>query len=112
MATYEIKKYIKLLAIRIDHFESILISEKNTKNSDEIEKFVERFRETSGVKIIMVEMNSQEIVTFDELKKYIKNAHIFDYVRHLTSEGNKILSADDSGSISIGSFVKYLLDVN
>lgn len=111
MATYEIKNYIKLLAVRVDHFESILVSEKNTKDSYEIEKFIDRFSGTSGVKIIMIEMNTQEIVTFDELKKYIKNAHIFDYVRHLTSEGNKMLTAEDSGSISIGTFVKYLLDV-
>lgn len=111
MATYEIKNYIKLLAVRVDHFESHLIHEINTSESKEIEEFIDRFSGTSGIKIIMIEMNTQEIVTFDELTKYIKNAHIFDYVRHLTSEGNKILTADDSGSISIGSFVKYLLDV-
>ena len=30
MATYEIKNYMKLLCIRIEHFESFIVAEKNT----------------------------------------------------------------------------------
>lgn len=41
MATYEIKNYMKLLCIRIDHFESFLVDEKNTDSIEEIEKFIE-----------------------------------------------------------------------
>ena len=37
MATYEIKNYMKLLCIRVDHFESFLVDEKNTDSIEEIE---------------------------------------------------------------------------
>ena len=60
----------------------------------------------------MVEMTSGEMITFDDVKKIIKNAHVYDYVRHLVSSGNKLLgTTNDLSNIGIGSFVKYILDV-
>ena len=40
MATYEIKNYIKLLCIRIDHFESFIVDEKNTNQIEEIDMII------------------------------------------------------------------------
>ena len=112
MAEYTIKPYIKLISIRIDHFESHIVEEKNCTDQLEIEKFIDKYENITGVKIIMIEMTSQEMITFDDVKKIIKNAHVYDYVRHLVSSGNKLLgTTDDLSTIGIGSFVKYILDV-
>lgn len=113
MAVYEIKNYIKLISIRIDHFESHLIQEINTVDIQEIEKFINRYTDISGVKIIIIEMNTQETITFDDVKKIIHNAHIFDYLRNLVSDGNKLINcADNISDIGIGSFIRYMLNVN
>ena len=112
MAEYTIKPYIKLISIRVDMWESHIVLEKNTDDPNEIETFIEKHKDVHGVKIIMIEMTSGEMVTFDEVKKIIHNAHIFDYIRHLVSSGNKLLgTTDDLSTIGIGSFVKYILDV-
>ena len=112
MAEYTIKPYIKLISIRIDHFESHIIEEVNCDEPSEIEQFIDKYKSITGVKIIMIEMTSGNTITFDDVKKIIHNAHIFDYIRHLVSDGNKLLgTADDTSTIGIGSFVKYMLDV-
>ena len=66
---YDIKNYVKLLCIRIDHFESHIVDEQNTTDSKEIEEFIKRYRNRQGLKILMIQMNNMEIVTFDEIKK-------------------------------------------
>ena len=66
---YKIKNYVKLLCVRIDHFESQIIDEKNTTDAKEIEEFIKRYRNRQGLKILMIQMNNMEIVTFDEIKK-------------------------------------------
>ena len=112
MAEYTIKPYIKLISLRVDHFETILVYEKNTDDPNEIEAFIEKHEGVDGIKILMIEMTSGEMITFDDVKKIIKNAHVYDYVRHLVSSGNKLLgTTDDLSNIVIGSFVKYMLDV-
>ena len=112
MSEYPINPYIKLISIRIDHFESYISYEQNTNNAEEIEAFIEKHKGIDGIKIIMIEMTSGEMITFDDVKKIIKNAHVYDYVRHLVSSGNKLLgTTDDLSTIGIGSFVKYMLDV-
>ena len=40
MATYEIKNYIKLLCLRVDHFETILEDEENTRDIIDIENLI------------------------------------------------------------------------
>lgn len=111
MATFEISNYIKLLCIRVDHFESFLVAEKNTNSSDEIEEFINRYKDVNGVKMIFIKMNSMETITFDEIKKFIQNVHIFDYVRHLASKGHKMIAydEDEENTLSLGVFVKQLL---
>ena len=112
MAEYTIKSYIKLISIRIDHFESHIVEEKNCTDQLEIEKFIDKYENITGVKIIMIEITSGEMITFDDVKKIIKNAHVFDYMRFLVSNGHKLLgTSDDANKIGIGSFVKYMLDV-
>lgn len=67
---YDIKNYVKLLCIRIDHFESHIVDEKNTTDSKEIEEFIKRYQNRQGLKILMIQMNNMEIVTFDEIKNF------------------------------------------
>lgn len=64
---YDIKNYVKLLCIRIDHFESHIVDEQNTTDSKEIEEFIKRYQNRQGLKILMIQMNNMEIVTFDEI---------------------------------------------
>lgn len=109
MATYEIKNYIKLLCLQVDHFQTILEDEVNTRDIDEIKKFIERYDNRKGLKIIMIEMNSEEMFTFDELKRVIHNAHVFDYIRNTVMNGNKILPVEQLQSIGINLLMKYLL---
>ena len=109
MATYEIKNYIKLLCIRIDHFESSIVSEKNTNQIDEIEDFINRYDNRDGLKIVIIQMENMEMITFDDVKKIIKNAHVFDYIRHLSSEGHKMISFSDINKLDVNWLLKHML---
>lgn len=112
MGNIEIQNYVKLLSIRIDHYESHLIQEINTSDAEEIENFIEKFKGIDGVKVIIVQMNTQELLTFDEVRRIIHNAHVFDYLRNLVANGNKMVTVnDDFDGVDIGMFVKYMLDV-
>lgn len=109
MATYEIENYIKLICIRIDHFESFIVSELNTNSAEEIERFMDRYSNREGLKVIIVKMNSMETITFDEVKKIIKTAHVFDYIRMLNNEGHQMLDTDTSIP-GIGAIIKHLIN--
>lgn len=109
MATYEIKNYIKLLCLRVDHFQTILEDEVNTRDISDIENFIERYDNRKGLKIIMLEMNTEEMFTFDELKRVIHNVHVFDYIRNIVADGNKMLPVEQIQSIGINLLMKYML---
>ena len=109
MATYEIKNYIKLLCLRVDHFQTILEDEVNTRDMADIENFIERYDNRKGLKIIMLEMNTEEMFTFDELKRVIHNVHVFDYIRNIVADGNKMLPVEQLQSIGINLLMKYML---
>lgn len=111
MATYEISNYIKLICVRVDHFESFIVSEVNTNSYKEIETFLERYDKREGLKVIIVKMNSMEMITFDDVKKIIKNAHIFDYIRMLNNEGHRMIGTDDT-TLGIDTLIKHMLCVN
>ena len=110
MAVYEIQNYVKLLCIRLDHFESYVVDEKNTTSADEIEKFIKLHEYRQGVKILIFQMNTMEMITFEEVKKIIHTAHAFDYIRSLVNSGNKLLQEEDISGVS-AELIKYLLDV-
>ena len=110
MTSYKIKNYIKLLRIRVDHFESHIVDEVNTDCTDEVEEFVELYSGRDGLKIIIIEMGNMDMITFDDVRRIIRNAHVFDYIRSLLADGHKMLTVDDMGGLKIGSFVKYMLD--
>ena len=63
-----------------------------------------------GTKILLFEMNTMDMITFDEIQNIIHNAHVFDYMRQLISDGHKLLSIEDMKNASIGSFIKYMLE--
>ena len=109
MATYEIKNYIKLLCIRIDHFESFIVAEKNTDQIEEIEEFINRYDNRDGLKIAIIQMGNMEMITFDDVKKIIHNAHVFDYMRHLVNDGHEMLALSDVSKTSIDWIVSHML---
>lgn len=110
MATYEISNYIKLLCIRIDHFESFIVAETNTKSYQEIEAFLERYDGRPGLKVIVVKMNSMEMISFDDVKKIIRNAHVFDYIRMLNSDGHEMIELDEN-VLSMRPLLKHMLNI-
>ena len=112
MATYEIKNYMKLLCIRIDHFESFLVDEKNTDSIEEVEKFIEQYDNRDGLKIVIIQMENMEMITFDDVKKIIKNAHVFDYIRHLSSEGHKMIPFTEINKLDVNWLLKHMLSNN
>lgn len=109
MATYEIQNYIKLICIRLDHFESYIVDEVNCSAIEEVEAFIRKYDGNEELKIIMVQMNNMEVITFDDVKKVIKNAHMFDYLRHLVSEGHKMINIDDANIFNLGWIINYML---
>ena len=44
MSLYEIKDYVKLLCIRIDHLENYVINEINTSDDREAEGFIKLYK--------------------------------------------------------------------
>lgn len=112
MSTYKIRNYIKLLCIRLDHFETILEDELNTVDEGDIEDFIDRYKDHSGMKILMFDMDTMDMITFNDVRKIIHNAHIFDYVKSLITNGNKLLPIGDINSHAIGSFIKHVLNVD
>lgn len=56
-------------------------------------------------------MGNMDMITFDDVRRIIRNAHVFDYIRSLLADGHKMLTVDDMGGLKIGSFVKYMLEV-
>lgn len=109
MATYEIKNYIKLLCIRVDHFESFIVNEVNCNTLEEIQEFTDKYKGREGLKVIMIDMNAKEVITFKDVQKFIHNAHVFDYIRHLANEGHKMISADDFGKLDLNIYLQYML---
>ena len=109
MVTYEIKNYIKLLCIRVDHFESFLVDEKNTDSIEEVEKFIEQYDNHEGLKIVIIQMDNMEMITFDDVKKIIKNAHVFDYIRHLSSEGHEMIPFTEINKLDVSWLLKHML---
>lgn len=112
MATFEIENYIKLICIRADHFESYIVDEVNTKDEKDIDKFLALHRNRPGVKILIFKMNTMEIITFDQVKQIIHTAHMFDYLRQLVSDGNKLLQLEHPEEVAIGTFIKYLTEID
>lgn len=109
MATYEIKNYIKLLCISINHFESSLVDETNTTSMEDINNFINLYKDKPGLKIVMIEMDNMEMITFDDVKKIIHNAHVFDYLRHLSSDGHRMLPVSEIQGIDLNWIVQYML---
>lgn len=109
---YDIKNYVKLLCIRIDHFESHIVDEKNTTDPKEVEEFINRYQNREGLKILMIQMANMEMVTFDEVKKFIHNAHVFDYIRHLANEEHELIPVKDLGKLDMNLYLNYMLNNN
>lgn len=82
MALYEIKNYIKLLCIRIDHIESYVVDELNTSDEQKINEFVKMYKHRKGLKILIFEMADEaHVITYEQMQSFIHTLHVFDYIR-------------------------------
>lgn len=81
MALYEIKNYIKLLCIRIDHIESYVVDELNTSDEQKINEFVKMYKHRKGLKILIFEMTDEaHMITYEQMQSFIHvNLSRFDY---------------------------------
>ena len=107
---FKIKNYIKLICMRVDHYESYIEDEVNTDCISDINDFVIKHRGEEGVKLLMIEMKDMRMTTINEVRKYIQDVHVFDYIRNLLNSGHKLVTADEVKEMSIGEIVEYLLD--
>ena len=100
MALYEIKNYIKLLCIRIDHIESYVVDELNTSDEKEINDFIKMYKHRKGLKILIFEMTDEaHMITYEQMQSFIHTLHVFDYIRQIIeNETNKLVVVNDSES--------------
>ena len=117
MALYEIKNYIKLLCIRIDHIESYVVDELNTSDEQEINEFIKTYKHRRGLKILIFEMaDDVHIITYEQMQSFIHTLHVFDYIRQvIENESNKLIVINDSENpdvLQTDSYMHKLLNLN
>lgn len=94
MSLHEIENYVKLLCIRVDNFDSYIIDELNTSDCEEIKDFVSTYKNKKGIKILIFEINSMDVITFEQMRNLIHSLHVFDYIR-------KLIESDETEFITI-----------
>ena len=117
MALYEIKDYIKLLCIRIDHIESYVVDELNTSDEQKINEFIKMYKHRKGLKILIFEMTDEaHIITYEQMQSFIHTLHVFDYIRQIIeNESNRLVVVNDSESpdaLQTDSYMHKLLNLN
>ena len=117
MALYEIKNYIKLLCIRIDHIESYVVDEINTSDEKEINEFINTYKHRKGLKILIFEMTDEaHMITYEQMQSFIHTLHVFDYIRQIIeNETNKLVVVNDNESpdaLQTDSYLHRLLDLS
>ena len=117
MALYEIKDYIKLLCIRIDHIESYVVDELNTSDEQKINEFIKMYKHRKGLKILIFEMTDEaHMITYEQMQSFIHTLHVFDYIRQIIeNETNKLVVVNDSEShdaLQTDSYLHRLLDLS
>lgn len=117
MALYEIKNYIKLLCIRIDHIESYVVDELNTSDEQEINEFIKTYKHRRGLKILIFEMaDDVHVITYEQMQSFIHTLHVFDYIRQIIeNESNKLVVVNDSENSDVlqtDSYMHKLLNLN
>lgn len=110
MANYEIKSYVKLICIRVDHFESYIVDEVNTVSTERIKEFFDKYQEKPELKIIAFQMDGCEVITMEEVKKLLPHLHVFDYIRQIAANNNKMLTMEQVKKESIGELIEYILE--
>ena len=116
MALYEIKNYIKLLCIRIDHIESYVVDELNTSDEKEINDFIKMYKHRRGLKILIFEMSDDvHIITYEQMQSFIHTLHVFDYIRKIIeNEANNFVIINDNETpdvLQTDSYLHKLLDL-
>ena len=91
---FEIKNYVKLICLRLDHYESFIEDEVNTDCISDINNFILKHKNEEGVKILI----------------FIQHLHAFDYIRGLIESGHDLITADQVDKMSIGEIITYMLD--
>lgn len=118
MALYEIKSYIKLLCIRVDHIESYVVDELNTSDEKEINDFIKMYKHRKGLKILIFEMEDDvHVITYDQMQSFIHTLHVFDYIRKLIeNDTNKFVAIGSNDSplevLHTDSYISKLLEMH
>ena len=118
MAFYEIKNYIKLLCIRIDHIESYVVDEINTSDEKEINDFIKTYKHRKGLKILIFEMaDDVHIITYEQMQSFIHTLHVFDYIRQvIENDINRFVAIGDNDSplnvLQTDSYLNRLLEIH
>ena len=107
---FEIKNYVKLICLRLDHYESFIEDEVNTDSISDINNFILKHKNEEGVKILIFEMKNMRMTTISQAREYIQHLHAFDYIRGLIESGHDLITSDQVDKMSIGEIITYMLD--
>ena len=67
---FEIKNYVKLICLRLDHYESFIEDEVNTDCISDINNFILKHKNEEGVKILIFEMKNENDYDFSGERIY------------------------------------------
>mgnify|MGYP004521351811 FL=1 len=108
---FKIKNYIKLICLRVDHYESYIEDEVNTDNISGINDFIIKHRNEEGIKILMFEMSDMRMTSLEDARKYVRNIHAFDYIRGLIDSGHILVTANQNDQMSIDEIINHLIEI-
>ena len=108
---FKIKNYIKLICLRVDHYESYIEDEVNTDNFSGINDFIIKHRNEEGIKILMFEMSDMRMTSLEDARKYVRNIHAFDYIRGLIDSGHILVTANQNDQMSIDEIINHLIEI-
>lgn len=107
---FEIKNYVKLICLRLDHYESFIEDKVNTDCISDINDFILKHKNEEGVKILIFEMKNMRMTTISQAREYIQHLHAFDYIRGLIESGHDLITSEQVDKMSIGEIITYMLD--
>ena len=114
MALYEVKNYIKLLCIRIDHIESYVVDELNTSDEKEINMNVlSIWGSKDGVIDFQALIDAKEKLPENTIYTEIEGANHSQFANYGTysGDGEALISSDEQIDITARNIVNFLYNI-
>lgn len=99
MATYNYKKYAKIICVKVDDFGSEIVDEINTDVVRDAIDFIIKYGRCNEYKVVFVQMDDDlDMMTFDEVKDYFRetfNTDALDYFEKIRHRMDKVMDVKD-----------------